>query len=250
MFPGLFHLHQAFAAGRLMEPLITGKPGLLGQIQIVIGPDIVGIQFNSLFKFGVRLLQLSHFIEQLAILQQGAGLGFLLKDSGDFFQRLRIRDFTALGGELLGVLFLEGKGGGVFRIHLQHAADFGAGRGPVPISLRAAGELQPGGGQARNSLRFLAVDAGSDLLDQRVGVLVIFCSRRKVAGRDRAPGLPQLLAQNDRISLPHHPLVDGHIDSAVLRRKAGTGGQQEHQADRGKNYFCHGSLKVGLKLNN
>ena len=110
-------MHQPLAARRLVQLLFPRVSGLLGKGVIVIGPDAVRIQSQGRLEFFIRLFQLAHFIEQFAVLHQSGRIRFFIHDAGNFFNRLRIRSFAAIENQHLIVLFFEGNGGGIFRIH-------------------------------------------------------------------------------------------------------------------------------------
>jgi hypothetical protein len=77
-------------------------------------------------------------------------------------------------------------------------------------------------------LRPFGVNAGADLLDQRIGFFVKFGGTGQISTYDGVFGIQEFLAQDDGIGLAKHGLIDSRVRRTGLGRHRGGSGQQEN----------------------
>ena len=128
--------------------------GLLDQVHVVEGARIVRVEPDGLFQFDFGLIELAHFVKQLAVAAPMCLLPSCHWRYKEFaapsHHRAFCRAWTASSRSLL---FLERQSGGILRVHFQHAVDLRGGFVQITLTLRLTGERKPGGSQAGNGLR-------------------------------------------------------------------------------------------------
>ena len=86
------------------------------------------------------------------------------------------------------------------------------------LTLCLTGEGKPGRSQAGNGLRLFFGDAGTDLLDQRIGIFVKFGGPGQISAQGGIFGIQKFLAQDDGIGLTKHGFIDRRVRGTGLRR--------------------------------
>ena len=127
--------------------------GLLDQVHVVEGARIVRVEPDGLFQFDFGLIELAHFVKQLAVPHQCACFRLVIGDIRNLLHRRIIGHFAAHGSQQPVVAFLERQSGGILRVHFQHAVDLRGGFVQITLTLCLTGERKPGGSQAGNGQR-------------------------------------------------------------------------------------------------